>query len=850
MSASASDFSACPLGPQPGHRAALVLLFVIAAVGLFVRLHGLSGESVWFDEFTSLVFLSPPESYTESPHFERWQQYTFHKESPSLSAFLVDNRSIDPATMPGYDALEYLWNQYVGSSVLSMRLLSILIGMLIIPAIFVLGRMLYGNTAGLVAALCVALSPIHRHFAQEIHMYGMVSLLAVVSAWSFVHVVREGRLRWWVLHIAANTLLVWTHTFAALVPMVEGGFLVLFHFKAIKRNAVWIALHVAIAVPLMVFMTTIQFWSSDLTASWMRVPTFNEFAGDLLADDAIGHTYQMRATPNLWSVIVSPERAEAVVNQCYAVGKVMKWLFVTASATLVAWSLWRALRAKRRGEQADSDWRWSLFLVLWWLFPAVFLYAVSVLVRPMIFPRYTTHSSLALYVILGGAVAALPRRWLRAVAVGVLLLLYGYQTSLVLVGPQRTDWQSAAGLIRAEAQPQDLVLVQDWMWKRVFIYNMGPMDNVLSYAKDLSTLAEMCAFYLDPALPLDPPSAEPRRVFAAIRTDYFAGGPSYGFEGELTQRRLSFQLTEFGGIQHVLVYEVTRNPDSIGAVALPKHLGEDAPKEFCDLAMEFWRVKQHDVAVKAARRVIDMAPNYSRAFTYIGMALKEKGDADGAIEAFRKAVELDPHDYLWSHVNLSTLLADKERFAEAEAAVRKALEIDPNYSWAYTCLAKSLIGQGRTDEARQALEKAIQLDPGDPRPRDALTALSNPPLAQAPSPAPAAPGLDEVKTLLDQEQADEALARLRDIRKSHPGDAAVFFLTGRALLGKGDDTGALMSLRKAFELDPALAQSHGELVRTLLERHDVDGARREAERLKGEGREVPPEFQKRLEGTP
>ena len=820
---------------------AAIALALIIALGLFVRAHGIARESVWFDEFTSLVHLAPPEDYEASPYFGRWQQCVFHNEAPGLFAFLKQNRSIDPATMPVYDALEYLCNRYVTSSIPGMRLMSVLIGTLMIPLIYLLGRDLFGKGAGLTAAACLALSPIQRHFAQEIHMYALMTLLALLSVYTFVRLVRGGQRRWWVLHIVANVLLVWTQGFGALVPMVEGGFLVLFHFTRYRRNAVWIALHVLIAIPLAAFFTTVEFWPEEETKSWQKVPEREEFLGDLLADDCIGSTYQLRWTTDTWELLVSPERARAMVSAVHTVGLWLKSAFAACAVLLVLRSLRGLVRAWRE-PPGDRSWQWPFLLVFWWLGPPLILYAASVWWRPIIFPRYTAHCALALYVIIGGAVAALPWRPLRALAVCGFVLAFAYEESLVLHGPQRTDWLSAADHVRAEAEPGDAIFVQDWMWKRVFAYNLGPIANIVSYAKTPAVLAELCAFHLGlDALPGPDPSA-----WAVIRTDYFASGASPDFEDALTARGLAFELTESGGIQHVLAYRVWLEPGT-RPVASSANLHEDAPKEFGDLAMEFWRVEDYDTAAAAARKAIAIDPRYSRAYSYLGMALKEKGDNQAAIGAFEKALDIDPNDYVWSHVNLGMLLAGEGRYDEAVAKHLKALELFPGYSWAYTNLGKAYLGKGDFDEAIDAFEKAVEADPNDSRAAEGLEgALKARESGVVPETAAEA-SIAQGKAHLANAAYAAAISAFRTALRADPGNGAIHADLGLALLGNGDERGALASFRKSRELMPEETQPLLPLMEAVIDAKDYDGAWAEVERLRASGVDLPKEIIGKLE---
>ncbi len=688
--------------------AAFTLALILIA-GAGVRLHGITREAVWWDEFTSLMHIHPPVAWEQSPDYPRWNQVVIRETAPSLFAFWKNNRQLDPATMPLYYTFEYAWNRYVSRSIPAMRVLSILIGVLIIPVVYLLGRDLFGKNAGLIAALCLALSPIHRQFAQEIRMYGMMTLLSALSAYSFFHVLRGDGRRWWVLHAVVNLGLFWTHPFAILLPAVEGAFWLMFHPGQYRRLACWIAMNAVIALPSAIYMATIRFWSQGTTGDWMRLPTLIEFASDLFADDCIGLTYQLRQTPALWSHVVSMDAAKAIVGARFLIGRWAVVFFLLCTIWLCAYGIWRARKANAT---RDWPWNWSFFLAFWWLLPPIALYLLSVLYRPCIMPRYTLPSSLGLYLILGGAIAAVRWRVLRAAFVGLLVLFYGYQQSIILGEPQHTDWKASSEYVRAAAQPKDVVLVHNWLWKRVFAYNLGPVPNVISYSKTFDVLAELAAFSL--SLPRE----NPAWAYLIVQTDYFESGGCRALESELAARGLSYELHEFGGMQHVLVYRVARMSAAPSAVLPP--LSEDAPVEFSDLSLEFWRVQDFDSAIAAAKRAAEINPKYPRAYSYLGMALKEKGDTPAAIDAFRQAVALNPFDYPWSVVNLGQLLTDSGRFDEAVETLNTALSVLPNDSWAHACLGYALLGKGDVDSAVAMFRKAVELDPADARPKKGL----------------------------------------------------------------------------------------------------------------------------------
>jgi adenylate cyclase len=76
------------------------------------------------------------------------------------------------------------------------------------------------------------------------------------------------------------------------------------------------------------------------------------------------------------------------------------------------------------------------------------------------------------------------------------------------------------------------------------------------------------------------------------------------------------------------------------------------------------------------------------------------------------ALALDDRDP-WAHFVQGNLLSRLRRFGEAVRALRRALELNPNFALAHAQLALSLAQQGAHQEAVDSAEHALQLSPRD-----------------------------------------------------------------------------------------------------------------------------------------
>jgi adenylate cyclase len=121
------------------------------------------------------------------------------------------------------------------------------------------------------------------------------------------------------------------------------------------------------------------------------------------------------------------------------------------------------------------------------------------------------------------------------------------------------------------------------------------------------------------------------------------------------------------------------------------------------------------------RRAIAIAPGYGQAHSLLAWLLVRRSLWAGGIGAVlpeataeaRIAVGLDERDP-WAHMTHGQVLLRMRRHREAERALRRALELNPNFALAHAFLGLPLAHQGAHDEAVKSAEHALRLSPSDP----------------------------------------------------------------------------------------------------------------------------------------
>lgn len=139
-------------------------------------------------------------------------------------------------------------------------------------------------------------------------------------------------------------------------------------------------------------------------------------------------------------------------------------------------------------------------------------------------------------------------------------------------------------------------------------------------------------------------------------------------------------------------------------------------------------------AVLAARKAIEIDPNYAEAYAELGsvLVLDEQTRAEG-IDALRTALRLDPKLFATNEILGVALMFAKDVKA-AEEAFRQAIKGDPKHMAGRFWLGRMLVKQGRLAEARKLWdERTSDLDTNLPPLFELLERAEN---AKRSSPAP------------------------------------------------------------------------------------------------------------------
>ncbi len=198
------------------------ILWCILLLATFLRFNGLNEPGLWLDEV----------SYTRAAQKPIISQITNSTET--LGGYL----SVDPTL----SAIPFSLSLKVGFSDFLARFPAAIFGILGVAFIYRMGRTLFGNIVGLLAALLLCTSSFHILYSQEARSYAQFVFFSIASFLFLYQAITRRRLVHWILYVFSTWLGASTNHLMIFTVGTQGFFLVsvsLLHiFRAENRSNV------------------------------------------------------------------------------------------------------------------------------------------------------------------------------------------------------------------------------------------------------------------------------------------------------------------------------------------------------------------------------------------------------------------------------------------------------------------------------------------------------------------------------------------------------------------------------------------------------------------------------------
>ena len=441
---------------DPMRRSYLALLALILLAWI-LRLHHLDVQSLWYDEGVTAQV-----ARMGVRELARW---TADDIQPPLYYLMAG----------GWLRLIRPWEAPLA---FTMRLLSAAMGVLLVPVLWALGRRLWNGTAGMLAALVAAISPLMVYYGQEARMYALLVTLVSLAALAVVRLAepaaasrrqRQQRQqrprrqqqqrprRWLAVYALAALAALYTHYFAGFALLALGLYwlFVWWHAgrSASRHRRRLLAFAAANALVVIGFLP----WLPAMLTRFQADSSY--WSGTLKLAEALRHT----------AINLTAAATETMLEgQATAL---LPWFGLVALTWIIA-----TVRSPARRPQ-----RPSILLLLWGVLPLLCILFLAYR-TPKFNPRYLMISWPVWALLAGGGVAALwrgiapgatsPRAVRTAsavpcrkvVAIATLAFVLVVQTAglrnwFTDAGFAKSDWRDAISQMYFHRQPDEVSLL-------------------------------------------------------------------------------------------------------------------------------------------------------------------------------------------------------------------------------------------------------------------------------------------------------------------------------------------------------------------------------------------------------
>jgi len=422
-----------------------VALLGIVLIGVFLRVYDLGVQSLWFDEAFS-VWIS----------------------KMSLSQIVPTVAGVDVHPPLYYFILHY-WIALFGTSEVAVRLPSVLFGVLAIPVIYVLGRRLFTEEVGLLAALILAFSTFNVQYSQEARMYSLMVLLALLSMYFFIRFLHRNTVAISVGYVLCTTLLLYTHLYGIFVVIAQNVYLLTLLFLSRDRAfrlRHWVVLQALLVVffaPwISVVISQISGVRNGYFTSWISTPTINALIETLYTYS--GWSLESAITTNLLRLF-------------FALSVLSLFTFRKVRGSIDWKAPVKALKSYAWEVSFTKDYNALYFLAVWLLAINVIPFVISLFLSPIYVTRYTIAGSVALFLIVAKGIANINYRYAKLAVVLVIVALSAANLQTYYTTITKPQAREAVGFINENAKDGDLVLVTGYL---------DPVFNYYSFVAGLN----------------------------------------------------------------------------------------------------------------------------------------------------------------------------------------------------------------------------------------------------------------------------------------------------------------------------------------------------------------------------
>ena len=415
---------------QPGSyfyiRQDIIHLSLIILLGTVLRLYNLGTESFWFDEI-----------------------FTVHRVSqdlPTLVRQLITQGDLTRNAV--YYLLAHFWVSPYEITEVSIRSLSVLFGVLSIGMMYLVGKRLFGEKAGILSSFFMAVSEFQIQHSQEARFYSLFVLLTLVSLYCYILALKTRQPRLWIISSLINILLFYTHTYAVFVFAVE-----YIHYFIYWRSNKDTLVQWGISQMLLVlaiiggFIPMLREGSvAGLSGglAWITIPSFKD-----LFLTVYGYLFPQNYQHS-WLFI----GASFVIGSVFFIIGAFFFNFRKSGNQWFV-ELTSRFRSVRFLPAMSSE---MMLVIVWFVCPVILPFIYSNLFPPIFVDRYTICAAPAFYLLIATVITRISRVVPVYISLGALLIVILPGLQDYYASDINEQWQEVAAYVQENGQANDVIV--------------------------------------------------------------------------------------------------------------------------------------------------------------------------------------------------------------------------------------------------------------------------------------------------------------------------------------------------------------------------------------------------------
>lgn len=372
------------------------LIAIILFLGLILRLISLN-QSLWLDEAINTLAV---KNYSLFDLVAQYARADFHP--------------------PGWFIILWFWTLVFGYSEIAVRIPSVIFGSLTIWVTYLIGKKLVSRRVGLIAALLIAINPLHVYYSQEARMYAMATLAVAVNMLFFIKVIRQEKVNQ-LLYVLSNLFVLTSDYIAYFIFPTQMLFILLYKRAVFKK---W----------LLVLVSATLLGSWWLPIFWNQLNVGSVASSNLPTWKFVAGSFDLKTLPLTF--------VKFIIGRISLADKALYAAILLPVGSLFAFSLLKGIKT------LDN---FARRLILFWMIIPLSLATIISFAVP-VYNYFRVLYIIPAFVILVSAGILSLKSKLRYVFLTLVCLVEFFSTSIYLFNSkyQREDWRGLVNFLKSQ----------------------------------------------------------------------------------------------------------------------------------------------------------------------------------------------------------------------------------------------------------------------------------------------------------------------------------------------------------------------------------------------------------------